>query len=139
MRETIASNASVAAPLMDQVVAELEKRDWSSRDIFQIRMALEEAMTNAIEHGNGRDESKLVQFLAHVDDEVFRADLIDQGRGFNRSEVPDCTSMDRWDVQRGRGVMLMESFMSSVEYLGKGNHVRMTRRRDDPDLQPDTR
>lgn len=139
MQEQIASDATMAAPLMDQVVAELERRSWSSRDIFQIRMALEEAMTNAIEHGNGRDKNKNVEFGVRVDDEIFQADIVDQGQGFDRSEVPDCTSMDRWDMQRGRGVMLMESFMSSVEYLGTGNHVRMTRRRDDPELQPDTR
>lgn len=130
--DIIPSEGEAAQQFIERLGEELEAHGWSDREMFQIRMAVEEAVTNAIEHGNGRDPSKRIRLLCELDDTEFRLEVVDEGRGFCRDDVPDCTEADRREAQRGRGIMLMESFMSEVEYVGRGNRIRLHRRREDP-------
>jgi serine/threonine-protein kinase RsbW len=54
----------------------------------------------------------------------------DEGDGFDPAQVPDCTLEERLDVPSGRGVMLMRSFMTRIEYNAKGNAVVLEKRRE---------
>ena len=130
--ETIPNEGEAAQRFIDQLGERLEEHGWSDREMFQIRMSVEEAVTNAIEHGNRRDPHKQIRLRCGLDAAEFHLEVVDEGRGFCRDDVPDCTDSDRREAQRGRGIMLMESFMSDVEYVGCGNCIRLHRRRDDP-------
>jgi serine/threonine-protein kinase RsbW len=61
--------------------------------------------------------------------ERVRIEIIDEGEGFDPAIVPDCTLEDRLDVPSGRGVMLIRSFMTRVEYNEKGNAVVLEKAR----------
>ena len=132
LEETIPSVGEAAEQFIDRLGEQLETHGWTDREMFQVRMAVEEAVTNAIEHGNSRDPSKSIRLHCTVDSGSFSLEVVDEGPGFCREDVPDCTEVDRREIQRGRGIMLMESFMSDVEYISRGNRVRLHRRRDDP-------
>ena len=45
------------------------------------------------------------------------------------ARIPDCTADDRLDAPGGRGVMLMRSFMTRIEYNAAGNAVELEKRR----------
>ncbi len=118
---------------MDEVLAKLEHLGWVSRDIFSIHLAMEEALVNAIKHGNRLDENKQVHVHCKIFDDRILIEVRDEGPGFQPEEVPDPTDDENLDTASGRGLMLIRSFMSSVEYKPPGNCVVMEKERTAPD------
>ena len=116
--------------IMEELLDKLGFYGWPSADVFAIHLAVEEAITNAIVHGNKLDESKRVHAAFHVSPDLVRIEVADQGPGFDPAAIPDCTLEERLDVPNGRGVMLMRSFMTKLEYNARGNRVTMEKRRD---------
>lgn len=82
-------------------------------------------------HGNGLDPSKHVRLKCLVSSDVFRIEIEDQGTGFQISEVPDPTADENLERPCGRGIMLMKSFMNTVEYNAVGNCVFMEKLRSE--------
>ena len=114
---------------IDQLIASLEQAGWEGRDVFHIQMAIEEAVVNAVEHGNRRDASKQVHVLFHIFHDRAELTITDQGDGFDHQNVADPTEDERLDRPRGRGVMLIRELMSEAKYNEKGNSVWMLKRR----------
>jgi serine/threonine-protein kinase RsbW len=122
---TIASRRGAGRATIDEVLEQLAAQHWSQRDIFSVRLALEEAICNAISHGNCLDCNKQVRFECRVSPTRFWAQVEDEGSGFDPNKVPDCTDPEHIDVPGGRGVMLIKSFMNRVCYNDIGNVVEM--------------
>ncbi len=115
--------------VMDDLLEQLGLHGWEPSDIFGIHLAVEEAIVNAIVHGNKLDPAKTVHVSCSVSPEVARIEITDDGVGFDPASVPDCTLDDRLEVPSGRGVMLMRSFMTRIEYNARGNSVLLEKRR----------
>lgn len=122
-------------------------------------LALEEALRNAVHHGNLELTSELreeeddeaytslmeerrhsdpykdrkvhVKITVGQDEAVFI--VRDEGPGFDPSTLPDPTDPDHLDNVTGRGVWLMRSLMDTVEYNETGNQVTLTKQKV-PDL-----
>ncbi len=112
------------APLRE-ILAQLERHGWNGRDLFGIEMALEESLTNAIRHGNRFDETKIVRMECKVSPDRFWLRVHDEGPGFTPSKVPDCTSDENLGCPGGRGLALIQAFMTRVEHNERGNCVTM--------------
>jgi serine/threonine-protein kinase RsbW len=125
VEQQIPSQHGAGRPVIDRVVEHLEKHSWGEHEVFGVRLALEEAIVNAIKHGNQWDESKQVHVVARGSSERLWAQIRDEGPGFQPEEVPDCTAEENLDRPCGRGIMLMRNFMSRVEYNASGNCVEM--------------
>lgn len=125
----IPSDTDAGQAVQERIVARLESLGYSMRDVFGIRLALEEALVNAIKHGNGLDPDKTVRVNCLIEDDLLRVEIEDQGPGFNMSDVPDPTAEENLERPCGRGIMLIRSFMTSVEYNAKGNRVVLEKRR----------
>ena len=98
---------------------------------FGIEMALREAVTNAMVHGNQEDESKFVEVIFNCHDNELEIEVRDQGAGFDPAEVPDPTNAENLLKSSGRGIFLMRTFMDEIEWLNRpegGTSVRMTKR-----------
>jgi len=98
---------------------------------FAVDMALREAVTNAVIHGNNKDEDKLVHISATVSPEGFEISIHDEGAGFNPAEVPDPTASENILKTSGRGIFFMRNFMDEVKWLIRpagGTTVLMTKR-----------
>ncbi|HEY2881143.1 MAG TPA: ATP-binding protein [Pirellulales bacterium] len=115
--------------LLGNLLAELRREQWSEADIFGIHLAVEEALVNAIRHGNDSDQSKQVHVVCKLASHRLRVEIADEGAGFDPNEVPDCTREENWHRPSGRGIMLMRNYMSRVEYLDGGHRVVMERDR----------
>ncbi len=126
---SIPSNPSDGQAVQERIIALLEKRNYSPKDVFGVRLALEEALVNAIKHGNGSDPAKSVRIVCEVDDIQAFIEIEDEGPGFTPEDVPDPTDLENLEKPGGRGIMLMRAFMSEVDYRGNGNIVRMVKRR----------
>jgi serine/threonine-protein kinase RsbW len=123
--ETVAEAAAV--------VAEFVTRSGVSEDAaFGIDMAVREAVTNAVVHGNGQDEDKIVGIILKSSPEAVEISVHDQGPGFNPNEVPDPTAEENILKTSGRGIFFMRSFMDEVDWFlppEGGTTVRMLKRR----------
>jgi serine/threonine-protein kinase RsbW len=126
---TIPSDAVVGRQLIDEVLDQLKSQNWSEREIFAVHLAIDEALVNAITHGNASDASKHVRFHCRLASDKVRIEITDEGKGFNPDSVPDPTTPCRINCPNGRGVMLMRGFMSRVEFYGRGNRVVMEKDR----------
>lgn len=126
----ISSDLSEARRLQDEIEEALYSSSYSDRDVFAIRLALEEALVNAIKHGNQMDPEKRVAVDYRISVERFEIRIADEGSGFNPEEVPDPTSPENIERPCGRGLLLIRNFMTSVEYLEKGNVVAMCKLRN---------
>jgi len=112
-----------------RILQVLDEENYADSDIFSIRLALEEATMNAIKHGNKLDPDKLVTVRYLVDNGSTTIEVTDQGGGFDLSLVPDPTRDEFIERPCGRGIMLMNAFMDSVEFNATGNTVIMKKYR----------
>jgi len=121
----------------DELLHQLEVFGWPQDEVFGIHLAAEEALVNAAMHGNRFDPSKRVHVECLVSESVAQLTVADEGAGFDPADVPDCTREERLDQPNGRGVMLMRSFMTRVEYNARGNSVFLEKRRGEAPPQAD--
>jgi serine/threonine-protein kinase RsbW len=124
---TIPSDPAEARRVQEEVERQLKLHHFSDHDIFGIRLALEEALINAIKHGNQMDRSKLVRIAYHVFPERFEIHITDEGAGFDPCEVPDPTAVENLERPCGRGLMLMRHYMSEITFTQRGNCVSMSK------------
>ncbi|MEX0678448.1 MAG: ATP-binding protein [Pirellulales bacterium] len=128
---TIPSDLALGHQVLADLLAKLQSEGWNNRDIFGIRLALEEAVVNAIKHGNSLDSNKEVKVECRSTADRIWIKVSDQGQGFDPEAVPDCTDDEHITSPNGRGIMLMRNFMSRVEYNPKGNVVEMEKLREE--------
>jgi serine/threonine-protein kinase RsbW len=130
IERTIESDVASGHRILDELLTRLQTENWTSREIFGIRLALEEAVVNAIKHGNRLDKNKRVHVLCKSTEDKIWIEISDEGPGFNPKLVPDCTDAAHIDAPNGRGIMLMRNFMSRVDYNQTGNTVVMEKLRN---------
>lgn len=123
--ETVAAAAAA--------VAEFVGRFGVSDDAaYGIDMAVREAVTNAVLHGNRQDENKTVEIVLKSSPDAVEISVHDQGPGFNPEDVPDPTASENILKTSGRGIFFMRTFMDEVDWLIRpegGTTVRMLKRR----------
>jgi serine/threonine-protein kinase RsbW len=117
----------------DELLSQLGAHGWPEADVFAVHLAVEEAIVNAIVHGNKLDPEKKVHVTCEVSADRVLVSIADEGPGFDPGGIPDCTADDRLDAPGGRGVMLMRSFMTRIEYNPAGNAVVLEKRRHPPE------
>lgn len=113
----------------------------SSKEIGQLRTALLEIGSNAIEWGNKRDENKVVKIAAHVLADRVEIDVEDEGEGFNPTNLPHAASEGDDDPTRhfavrtmlgmregGFGLMITRGLVDEVKYNDRGNKVTLIKR-----------
>ncbi|HZY89059.1 MAG TPA: ATP-binding protein [Gemmataceae bacterium] len=111
--------------VLEAVVEKLRALGYSRKEQFGVRLALEEAVVNAIKHGHGGDPSKQVSVRYRVEAERVTAEVEDEGPGFRPEQVPDPLAPENCDRDCGRGLLLMRSYMTSVRYNDRGTCVTL--------------
>ena len=129
LQEKIPSDLDVGHATIERLIAALEANNWEGRDLFHIQLAIEEALVNAITHGNKQSKDKVVEVEFRVDPNLTFLRIKDQGAGFNPEAVPDPRDDDHLECTNGRGVMLIRELMSEVRYNDRGNEVTMIKHR----------
>ncbi len=127
--EWIPSDTSLGNKVVLKIVENMQRIGWTDNEIFGIHMALEEAIINAIKHGNKRDPEKQVHVIVNSTLEDFYLKVTDQGEGFNPNDVPDCTADENLDADSGRGLLLMKHYMDEVKYNDRGNELIVRKKR----------
>jgi serine/threonine-protein kinase RsbW len=126
----ITSNDSASRDVQNKILNDVSRHGFSSDAVFAIKLALEEAMRNAIKHGNRFDPQKKVRIEATVTPGQAEIVIEDEGPGFTRTEVPDPTLPENLEKCGGRGIHLIEAYMNEVEWSRGGRRIRMIKRNE---------
>jgi serine/threonine-protein kinase RsbW len=118
-------------PLLDAVASQLRAAGFPDREVFGVRLALEEAMVNAVRHGHRDDASKTATLRYSVAPDCFLAEVEDEGKGFDPAAVPDPLAPENLERPGGRGLLLIRRYMSWVRHNAAGNCVTLCRLRTD--------
>lgn len=125
-REEIPSTFEAMAATLDRAVEELLAREIiSSEEVPCTRLCLEEALVNAIRHGNHCDAERRVRLEMISNGESYTIRVGDEGKGFHPEQVhlPEC------DQLGGRGICLMRHYMDQVFYNQRERCLEMKFRR----------
>jgi len=125
----IATDPAEALLVQSQIVDWLKERQYPARDLFGVRLSLEEGLMNAIKHGNNRDTTKSVRVFCEVSDALVYIEIEDQGSGFDPLAVPDPLADENLEKISGRGLFLMRQYMSLVEYRNSGRLLILEKHR----------
>jgi CheY-like chemotaxis protein/anti-sigma regulatory factor (Ser/Thr protein kinase) len=149
------NDVALVAPMVGHLEHTLERmRICEPSGLVLIGVALHEALTNAILHGNlglssdlrESDEKQYYRLAAErrtqppwSDRRVFvNATLTpqeavfvirDEGEGFDPDLLPDPTDPANLDRVSGRGLLLIQTFMDRIEHNERGNQITMIKRR----------
>jgi len=127
-RFVLAGNSDDLAEFEKQFLPALENAGYEPSSVFAIRLAFEEAFNNAMQHGCcGRPDANII-IDCQVSPEEVIIEVEDEGDGFDPDRVPDPTADENLDIPSGRGIMLIRSYMSEVEFIPPGNRIRMVYR-----------
>jgi serine/threonine-protein kinase RsbW len=128
MEFTIPSVLSATRDVHKAIMDAVERCKYDEQSVFAIRLALEEALVNAAKHGNKLDPKKTVHVEAKVSGKSTEIVIEDQGKGFDRSSVPDPCCTENLLKCSGRGILLMEAYMDKVQYTRGGRRLRMVKK-----------
>jgi len=129
IEKSISSDPQEGVAVIRELVGQLRAYQWSDCEIFGIHLSMEEAVANAINHGNAQDPGKLIRIELETCAVSFFARITDQGRGFDPQAIPDPTASENLERPCGRGLMLMRCYMDNVAYSASGNSVELFKRR----------
>ncbi len=129
----IASDTGDGREVVAQILEEMQRAEWAEHDVFGVHLAIEEALVNAIKHGNHKDPTKKVEVACGVSRDRVLIRIADEGDGFDPESVPDPTDEENLEIPSGRGLMLMRCYMTSVTFNERGNEVVMEKIRSQDD------
>ena len=129
LRLELPSDLELLGGTVYYLTEELFKHGLISLEQINVKIALVEALTNAMEHGNKFDPNKKVYVQADFDYEKAVFDIRDEGEGFDFEGLPDPTQKEFLYKPRGRGVYMMRQFMDEVIFHPPGNRVTLIKRR----------
>lgn len=122
---TIPSDFVAGRQVQNVILDDVRRNGYVGNTFFAINLALEEALTNAIRHGNRLDPGKLVRVESKVTPNRVEISIEDEGPGFDRKSIPDPTAEENLEKCSGRGILLIEAYMSSVAWDRGGRRLRM--------------
>lgn len=113
-------------PTVESFVDELSTEYNISEDVYgNVMVAVVEAATNAIKHGNKLDPLTYVYIDAKIDDGFLVVSVKDEGPGFDFNSIADPTLPENIEKLSGRGVYIMRSLADNVEFCEGGTLVKM--------------
>ena len=129
-RLVFASDLNESAAVLQDILRDIRANGFDEDAIFAIRLALDEALSNAVRHGNCGDIHKQVVVEYTMGNEAFKVTVADEGHGFVPDQIPDPTRQENLERPCGRGVMLMKTYMSHVSFNKLGNQVTLVKKRN---------
>jgi len=129
---TLPSRVESVAEAAGTVADAARRLGFAEDALFGIDMAVREAVTNAVLHGNRGDESKPVELGLAGTDAGLVVTVRDRGEGFDPEQVDDPTREENLLKASGRGILFMRTFMDEVDWRrhpGGGTVVRMTKKK----------
>ena len=124
-KTTIANDDHLLKEESKKLINALREKGVSEEVIFDVHVGFEEALRNAMIHGNKRDPDKRVTIETRVTDDAVIICVEDEGGGFDPKSLPDPTLNENLLKEGGRGVYLIEHLMDEMKYEKGGRKLIM--------------
>lgn len=108
------------------LLAVQQKLNFSDELYARMMLAVSEAVTNGILHGNKLDAKKTVELTAYQDGDQLLFVSKDEGEGFDREKIPNPTAEENLLKPSGRGVFLMEEYADEVSFSDGGRTITLS-------------
>jgi len=120
------ADSEAIATVVDAISETLEKLEVPEQKRFEIALAVQEALANAVVHGCGNDPSKQVRCRVKSDPRGRIVIIVtDPGPGFSPAALSDPKRGENLYADHGRGVYLIRQLMDEVQFERNGNEIRM--------------
>ena len=123
---TIQAEINAIRPIVDRIMQVIRQMKCGAGKEFEIDLALQEALANAVIHGCGNDPSKRVEVCVACDES--RGLLIvvrDPGPGFDPASLPSPITGQNVFSDHGRGIVLVSQLMDEVHFEHGGTEIHM--------------
>lgn len=125
----IPSDVKAISPLVDRLMRLIEGSHCIIGEEHAVELALREALSNAVVHGNRLDAHKLVHVRCRCKvGKGISLTVSDQGQGFDPRTVSDSVTVENLEADHGRGIHLMKLAMDEVSFEQRGTEVHMCKR-----------
>jgi serine/threonine-protein kinase RsbW len=120
------SEIKAISPFVNRLMRLIEGSRCVEGDESAVELALREALSNAVVHGNAMDAHKFVHVRCQCElGNGVSIIVADQGQGFDPNAVPDPLAVERLEAEHGRGIHLMKVAMDEVRFERGGTEVHM--------------
>ncbi len=125
----IPSEVRAISPLVDRLMRLIEGSHCVTGEEHAVELALREALSNAVVHGNRLNAHKLVHVRCRCKvGNGISLIVSDQSQGFDALSVPDSVGAENLEAEHGRGIRLMKFVMNEVSLQQRGTEVHMCKR-----------
>lgn len=111
--------------LVDEIRESIKIKDDDSKNI---RLILEEAIANAIIHGNEYATGLVVTTMIDIEDNVITMTVTDKGKGFDVTKISNPLEEKEQYKSSGRGIYLIKDLADSVSFLDNGRTIKITKK-----------
>lgn len=125
IKTKIDNDSHLLKEVSKKLISDLKENNIDEELIFDIHVGFEEALRNAMIHGNKMDPSKKVTVETEKTEGAVVISVEDEGDGFEPSKLPDPTLEENLLKESGRGVYLIRHLMDEVKYENGGRKVIM--------------
>lgn len=109
------SDLSLLPKIQDYVQQQIKK--YLPHDkIDAVTLAVSEAVSNGIKHGNKSDASKKITLRIKLTDEKIIIESMDEGEGFELEKIPDPTNPENLLKESGRGIFIIQNVIDKLSY-----------------------
>lgn len=126
--ETVPENVGVARLVVAVLAAQA---DFTLAEVDEVKLAVSEAVTNAIVHGYNSETGHTVRLEAVLQNKTLEIVISDQGRGIDNIGLAMQPAVSSDPDRMGLGFCFMESHMDSLTVdsaPGRGTRITMTKR-----------
>jgi len=123
----ISSEIKNIGKVASRILKELKPHGLDEGIAFDIRLCIDEAVRNAIVHGNKSQRHLKVTITYSIHPDRVEVEVADEGNGFDHSNLSDPTTEDNIMRNSGRGVLIIKKLMDRVEFRDQGNVVKMVK------------
>jgi serine/threonine-protein kinase RsbW len=122
----IQSEVKAISPLVERLMRLIEGSHCITGEEAAVELALREALSNAVVHGNRLDAHKLVHVRCRCKvGQGISLIVRDQGQGFDPRTISDPMTVENLEADHGRGIHIMKLVMDEVSFEQRGTEVRM--------------
>ncbi len=109
------------------ILEKIKSLNVDDKVLFDVRLSLEEALINAVQHGNKADKKKKVLVEAYIDNDCLYVKVEDEGKGFNSENTTSSIEDRNIEKLSGRGVFLIKQCMDKVKFSKGGSRIVMVK------------
>lgn len=116
IKKTFFSDPQLLPEIEDWIISILKKAKLSDDQLNIISMAVSEAASNSIIHGNQAKPDKKIEITISIMKNQLKVFIKDEGKGFKIEKVPDPTEPENMMKDNGRGIHIMKAVLDNLEY-----------------------